>query len=226
MRVGRFIADDQTLCQSRVPSTLPPDASTKGHLVRLTGPSQFPQSVRDSLAHGEEPLAWETVALWGEDRIGRGEPPKAIEGFDLNPISAALSGPIVFDPGLFERWVGGVALTGHTGSAAASLGRALQPLGQARLAVTTQRLVVYEEGDIIVSDNPGSGRRLADREATEVWSIARGAVLDATRRSRPFMTGRLVIRMRDSSSAALMCGVFSPRGAHRLRDALLAPKEP
>jgi hypothetical protein len=193
--------------------------------VGLTGLSQLPQSVRDSLAHGEEPLAWETVALWGEDRIGRSEPRKAIEGFDLNPISAASSGPVVLDQGLFERWVGGVALTGHRGSVAARLGRVLQPLGEARLAVTSQRLVVYEEGDIVVGDDTVSGRRLAHREATEVWSVARGAVLDATRRSRPFMAGRLVLRFDDSSSVALMCGVFSPRGAHRLRDALLAPDE-
>ncbi|WGW13376.1 hypothetical protein LWF01_06315 [Saxibacter everestensis] len=188
----------------------------------FTGLSQLPPSARDSLARGEEPLAWDTVALWGEDRIGRSAPPKAIEGFDLNPISAVLSGPVVLDPGLFERWVCGVALTGHTGSVAASLGRALRPLGEARLAVTTERLIVYEEGDLITSKDLVSGRRLAHREATEVWSIARSAVLDATRRSRPFMTGRLIIRFTDFSSAALMCGIFSPRGAHRLRDALRA----
>ena len=191
----------------------------------LTGLSQLPPTVRDSLAAGEEPLAWETVALWGEDRIGRSGSPKVIEGFDLNPISAAASGPVVLDPGLFERWLGGVALTGHVGSVAARLGRLLDQLGDARLAVTTQRLILYKEGDLVDMDDSVSGRRLAYREATEVWSIARSAVLDATRRSRPFMAGRLIIRFEDASSVALMCGVLSPRGAHRLRDALLAQKE-
>ena len=191
----------------------------------LTGLSQLPPFVRDALAPGEVPLAWETVALWGEDRIGRSGPPRAIEGFDFNPISAAASGPIVVDPGLFERWVSGVALTGHTGSVAASLGGVLRSLGDARLAVTTQRLVVFEEGALTDSVDPGSGRTLMYRDATEVWSIARGAVADARRRSRPFMAGRLVLTFGDASTVTLMCGIVSPRGAHRLRDALLAPTD-
>lgn len=189
----------------------------------LTGLSQLPPSVRAVLAPGEDPLAWETVALWGEDRIGRTQPPKAIEGFDLNPISAVASGPVIVDPGLFERWVGGVALTGHTGSMAASLGRALQAVGQARLAVTTARIILFEEGDMEFSDDATSGRKVAHLETSEVWSIDRAAVVSATRAPRLFMAGRLIVGFTDTSSVALMCGMFSPRGANRLRDALLPP---
>ena len=73
------------------------------------------------------------------------------------------------------------------------------------------------------SDDPALGRKVAHLEATEVWSIDRAAVVSATRAPRLFMAGRLVIGFTDSSSVALMCGMFSPRGADRLRDALLPP---
>lgn len=101
----------------------------------------------------------------------------------------------------------------------------LQPQGDSRLAVTTHRLALIDEGTKTFGEDPATGRRTWDADTSELWSIPRSAVLDATRRSRPFMAGRLVIRFEDSSSAALMCGMFSPRAAHRLRDGLLAPKE-
>lgn len=187
----------------------------------LSGLSQLPPSVRRVLDRGEEPLAWETVALWGEDRIGRSGPPKAITGVDLNPLSAATGGPVDVDEGLFERWLGGVALTGHPGSEAARLGRTLRRVGQARLAVTTQRLVLFEEGATSFGTDPATGHKTWDSETTELWSTARDRVHTAARRSRPFMAGRLLVEFEDGSTAVLMCGVFSPRPAGRLRDALL-----
>ncbi len=190
--------------------------------MALTGLSQLPPSFGALLLPGEEPLAWETVALWGESRIGRSGPPKVIGEVDLDPVSAIAGGPVDLDPGLFERWWGGVALTGGLDSAAAGLGRALARAGQARLAVTTQRVILVEEGAMVLSEEPGTGRRVVDQPTTAVWSVARAEVRSAARRSRPLMAGRLVVEFADSSTAALMCGVLSPRPAHRLRDALLA----
>jgi hypothetical protein len=189
--------------------------------VALTGLSQLPPSFSSLLSPHEEPLAWETVALWGENRIGRTGPPKAISSVDLNPVSAVASGPVDVDPGLFERWLGGVALTGHAGSAAAGLGRALDRAGQARLAVTTERVMLVQEGDLVFTTSPQTGSPIADQSTTELWSLPRAEVRAASRRSRPLMVGRLVVEFADSSTVALMCGMVSPRAAHRLRDALM-----
>lgn len=188
--------------------------------MALTGLAQLPPSFHGLLAPDEKPLAWETVALWGENRIGRSGPPKTIRTVDLNPISAVATGPVDVDPGLFERWLGGIALTGHIGSVADGLGRVLHRAGQPRLAVTTKRLMLVQEGSLELSTSPETGRPVADQPTTELWSATRDHVRSATRRSRPFMAGRLVVEFVDGSTIALMCGIFSPRAAHRLRDAL------
>lgn len=89
-----------------------PCGATDPRPTGLTGLSQLPQSVRDSLPPSEDPLAWEMVALtFGESHIGWSGPPKAIQGVNLKPLTALVDGPIDFDPGLFERWLGGIALT-------------------------------------------------------------------------------------------------------------------
>lgn len=192
-------------------------------LMGLTGLRQLPKSVRAALHEGEEPLTWQPVDLaWGESRIGRTEPPRVIEGFDLNLVSAVASGPLIVDPGLFERWTGGVSLTGHAHSHAARLGRALQMTSNGRLAVTTSRTLLFDQGEATFGTDT-SGARTWDAKTTELWSIDRTAVIAATRQGRPFMTGRLVITFVDASSVALMCGMFSPRGAARIRDALFPP---
>lgn len=190
----------------------------------LTGLSQLPPSVRVSLAEGEEPLAWQTVDLaWGESRLGRTGPPRAIEGVDLNPLSALASGPVRVDPGLFERWVGGVMLTGHLGSVAAGMAHALQQARSAMwLAVTTDRLALFVQGATTFGQD-AAGRKTWDADTTEMWAVPRGTVASARLRPRPLMAGRLVIEFADSSSVALMCGMVVPRAAQRLRDALAAP---
>lgn len=190
--------------------------------MALTGLSQLPPSFDALLAPHDRVLAWESVALWGEDRIGRSEKPSAGIQADLNPVSAIAPGPVDVDPGLFDRWVSGVALTGSPGSRAATMGRALDRLGQARLAVTAQRVILVEEGPLVFVEEPGSDRRVADQSTTEVWSTPRAEVRSARRRSRPFMAGRLVVEFADSFTIALMCGIVSPRAAHRLRDALMS----
>lgn len=191
----------------------------------VSGLSQLPPSVRAVLGTGEEPLAWETVAIWGEDRIGRTGPVRAVTGVDLNPVSAIASGPIDVDDGLFERWLGGVALTGPADSDAARLGRTLQREGQARLAVTTRRLILFREGETTFGTDPATRRRTWDSETTELWSAPRDHVRTAARRSRPFMVGRLLVEFADGSTVVLMCGVVSPRPAHRLRAALLGDRK-
>lgn len=192
----------------------------------LTGLSQLPPSVRLGLARGEEPLAWQAVDLApGESRLGRTEPPRAIQGVDLNPISAVASGPIDVDPGLFDRWLGGTTLTGHVGSVADMLARALHHARNSRLAVTSRRVILFEEGETTFGTDPATGAKTWDAETEELWSISSSAVRSAARRSRPLMAGRLVIEFEDSSTAALMCAMMSPRPANRLRDALLDSKE-
>ncbi|KRF13879.1 hypothetical protein ASG90_13745 [Nocardioides sp. Soil797] len=173
------------------------------------------------MATGEQPLAWQTVDLaWGESRIGRTEPPKAVHGINLDPL-AVVSGDLVdVDSGLFERWLGGISLCGHAGSVADHLGVALERARMGRLAVTTKRLVLFTEGSTTFGTD-ATGKKTWDTETEEVLSIPRAWVRRARRRSRPFMVGRLVIDFVDDSSAALMCGVVSPIAANRLRDALL-----
>ena len=190
----------------------------------LTGLSQLPQSVRDSLAPGEEPLAWQPVALmWGESRIGRSGRPRAIESLDLNPASAIASGPVEVDRGLFDRLLGGVALTGHSGCRADRLGRALQEARNARLAVTTARLLLFDEGTTTFGEDLVTGRKTWDAETTEMWSASRDEVSSVALRPRPLMAGRVRITFKDSSTVALVCGVFSPLGARRLSAALRQP---
>lgn len=192
----------------------------------LTGLAQLPSSVRVGLERGEEPLAWQAVDLApGESRLGRAEPPKAIQGVDLNPVSAVSGGPIDVDPGLFDRLLGGITLTGRVGSAADTLARALHHARNSRLAVTNRRVIVFDEGQTTFGTDPATGAKTWDAETEELWSISRSAVRSVNRRPRPLMAGRLVIEFEDSSTVALMCGMMSPRPANRLRDALLASKE-
>lgn len=117
-------------------------------------------------------------------------------------------------------------LTGHVGSVAARIGHALE---QARtsmwLAVTTDRLVLFVQGTTTFGQDAATGRKTWDTDTTEMWAISRDVVSSARLRPRPLMAGRLVIEFEDSSSVALMCGMFIPSAARRLRDALLAPNE-
>lgn len=188
----------------------------------LTGLSQLPPSVRKALGAGEEPLAWQTVDLaWGESRIGRTGPPKVIQGVSLNPIDVVSGSMVDVDAGAFERWIGGISLSGHVGSVADHLGVALSRAQMGKLAVTTERLVLFTEGATSFGSDPATGEKAWDTETEAVWSIPRARVRAARRRSRPLMVGRLVVDFDDESSAALMCGLISPIAANRIRDALL-----
>ncbi|MDT0202224.1 hypothetical protein [Nocardioides sp. AE5] len=186
----------------------------------------MPRSVRAGLPAGEDVLAWESVALaWGESRLGRTEPPKAIQGVDLDPVTVIGSGPLDVDPGLFERWLGGISLTGHRGSVAESLAKALESTSNPRLCVTTARLLVFAEGSTTFGKDPATGAKTWDAETDQVWALPTATVRGAERASRPLMAGRLLLRFADASTVALMCGMFSTRPANRLREALVRTME-
>lgn len=190
--------------------------------MALTGLSQMPPSVRTGLGPGEEPLAWQTVALTaGESRIGRTGPPRAVTGIHLNPLTWPFEGLVDLDPGFFERLLGGVALTGHASSVADRLGRALSSTqGALRLAVTTERVLLFSEGGTTFGTDPATGGATWDAATELLWEIPRTSVRSARVRARPLMAGRLVLLFADGSSAALMCGMLSGRAGRRLRAAL------
>ncbi len=184
----------------------------------LLGLSSLPPSIDALLAPGERVLAWESAALWGDQRIGRTGRPRAITGVNLNPIDVVGSGVVEADDGLFDRWLSGVALTGAAGSLAAGLGAHLDREGMARVAVTTGRLVLVRAQLVTVTG--ADGRKVVEEQTTALWSTPRHTIRSATHRPRPLMASRLVLEFVDGSTAALMCGVLSPRPARRLRAAL------
>ena len=187
----------------------------------LTGLSQLPPSVRQALGPAEQPLAWQPVELApGESRIGRTGPPRVVRGVDLNPLSALSGGPVDDDPGLFDRLVAGISLTGHAGSSADGLGRALEGAGSKRMAVTTDRVLLFAEGTTTFGQDAATGAKTWDAETEVLWQVPRATVASARIQGRFLMAGRLLVGFEDGSGAALMCGMVSRRGARRLRDAL------
>lgn len=187
----------------------------------LSGLSQLPPSARAALGAGEVLLAWQPVELAsGESRIGRTGPPRAVTGVDLNPLSSLSGGPLDVDPGLFDRWVGGVSLTGQVSSLADILSRALSGTVSKRVAVTTERVILFSEGATTFGHDPATGRKTWDAATEQLWEVPLSSVLSARVKARPLMAGRLVLMFEDDSSAALMCGMVSGRGARRLRDSL------
>lgn len=192
--------------------------------MAVTGLSQLPPSVRESLPPGEEPLAWQPVDLVeGEKRIGLAGPPQVVTGIDPSPASLAAGGPLVeLDEGVFDRLLGGVSLTGHAGSHADRLGQVLSTVGREnwRLAVTTHRVLLYDEGTTTFGQDPATGAKTWDAPCELRWSVSRDAVASARIKSRPLMRGRLLVGFADGSGAALVLGMLSQRGARRVLDAL------
>lgn len=193
----------------------------------LFGLGQLPPSFRASLPPGEEPLAWEVVAAaHGQDRIGMTGRPRVVESVELNPLRAFPGGPIELETGVVDRWLGGTTFTGAPGSWADRVRRAIErdlwsaDVTSPRLAVTTRRVLLVAEGAQTLGRDPATGRGTWDAETTVLLDVPRAAVRSARNRARPLAAGRLVLGFDDGSTAALMCGVLSPRPARRLVAAL------